>query len=138
MSQGLDLLTGKVRRRRYRYYAFAIITTIALALAGIVGYMIYGPTEQGWASVQSSLFLTFAMMLLFLVPTRDMRRAEAIIVVASKHGGTLKVDTVRQETGLPENKIVQLLDWMVKQGMAEKREQTNRWVFPELRRDRGE
>jgi len=78
------------------------------------------------------------MMLLFLVPTRDMRRAEAIIVIASEHGGTLKVDMVRQETGLPENKIVQLLDWMVKQGMAEKREQTNRWVFPELRRDRGE
>jgi MFS family permease len=138
MSQGLELLTGKVRRRRYRYYTFAIITTVALALAGIVGYMIYGATEQGWASIQSSLFLTFALLLLFLVPTRDMRRAEAIIILASEHGGTLKVDTIRQKLGLPEDKIVQLLGWMVKQKMAEKREQTDRWVFPEMRRGRAE
>ncbi|MFW9786220.1 MAG: hypothetical protein ACFFE2_01715 [Candidatus Thorarchaeota archaeon] len=138
MTQGLELLTGKVRRRRYRYYAFAIITTIALALAGIVGFVIYGASEQGWASIQSSLFLTFALLLLFLVPTRDMRRAEAIIIIASNHGGTLKVSTVRQETGLPEAKVEQLLDWMVKQKMAEKREQTNRWVFPELRRGKSE
>ncbi|MFX1482144.1 MAG: hypothetical protein ACFFCP_03040 [Promethearchaeota archaeon] len=134
MSQGLEILTKKVRRRRYRYYTFGAITVIALVLAGIVGYIIYGPTEEGWAGVQSSLFLSFAIMLLFLVPTRDMRRAEAIIILASEHGGTLQVDTVRQELGLPEDKIKQLLDWMVKQKMAEKREQTDRWVFPEMRR----
>lgn len=134
MSQRLDSLTRKVRRRRYRYYSFAIITIVALGLAGLVGYIVYGPTEPGWASVQSSLFLSFAILLLFLVPTRDMRRAEAIIVLASDHGGTLKVDFIQQKLGLPEDKIVQLLGWMIKQKMVEKREQTDRYVFPELRR----
>jgi MFS family permease len=138
MSQGLELLTGKVRRRRYRYYTFGIITIIALALAGITGFMIYGETEAGWASIQSSLFLSFAILLLFLVPTRDMRRVEAIIVLASEHGGTLKVETVRQELGLPEDKILALLGWMKKQKMVDQREQTDRWVFPELRRGRNE
>jgi MFS family permease len=138
MSQGLELLTGKIRRRRYRYYTFGAITIIALALAGITGYMIFGATDEGWTSVQSSLFLSFAILLLFLVPTRDMRRAEAIVVLASEHGGTLKVETVRQELGLPEDKILALLGWMKKQKMAEQREQTDRWVFPELRRGKDE
>jgi MFS family permease len=138
MSQGLELLTGKIRRRRYRYYTFGAITIIALALAGITGYMIFGATDEGWASVQSSLFLSFAILLLFLIPTRDMRRAEAIVILASEHGGTLKVETVRQELGLPVDKILALLGWMKKQKMAEQREQTDRWVFPELRRGKDE
>ncbi|MFW9811054.1 MAG: hypothetical protein ACFFF9_01215 [Candidatus Thorarchaeota archaeon] len=138
MSKGLELLTGKVRRRRYRYYTFGIITIIALALAGLTGYMIYGATEAGWSAIQSSLFLSFAILLLFLVPTRDMRRAEAIIILASEHGGTLQVETIQQELGLPKDKGTQLLDWMVKQKMAEKREQTKRYVFPEMRRGRDE
>ncbi|MFW9910324.1 MAG: hypothetical protein ACFFEF_17350 [Candidatus Thorarchaeota archaeon] len=136
MTQGLELLTRKVRRRRYRYYTFGTITIIALVLAGIVGFAVYGATEAGWAGIQSSAFLSFAILLLFLVPTRDMRRAEAIIVIASKHGGTLKVETVRQELGLPTDKVEQLLGWFVKQKMAEKREQTDRYVFPDLRRGR--
>lgn len=136
MSEGLELLTRKVRRRRYRYYAFGTITIIALVLAGIAGFVIYGATEAGWSGVQSSAFLSFALLLLFLVPTRDMRRAEAIIILASKHGGTLKVDEIQQELRLPKDKIVQLLGWMIKQKMVEKREQTNRYVFPELRRGR--
>lgn len=134
MSQGLELLTGKVRRRRYRYYVFGTITIIALVLAGIVGYVVYGATEAGWAGIQSSVFLSFAILLLFLIPTRDMRRVEAIIVIASRHGGTLKVETIREELGLPTDKIKQLLNWLVKQKMAEKREQTERYVFPDLRR----
>ncbi|MFW9910704.1 MAG: hypothetical protein ACFFEF_19285, partial [Candidatus Thorarchaeota archaeon] len=134
MSQGLELLTGKVRRRRYRYYTFGIITIIALSLAGITGFMIFGATEEGWAGIQSSVFLSFAILLLFLIPTRDMRRAEAIITLASEHGGTLKVETIQKELLLPKDKILALLGWMVKQKMAEKREQTDRWVFPELRR----
>ncbi|MFW9964443.1 MAG: hypothetical protein ACFFCX_12805 [Candidatus Sifarchaeia archaeon] len=136
MSQGLELLTSKVRRRRYRYYAFGTITIIALGLAGITGFVIFGATEEGWAGVQSSLFLSFAILLLFLIPTRDMRRIEAIIVLASEHGGSIKVDAIQKELLLPEDKILALLGWLTKQKMAEKREQTERWVFPELRRNR--
>ncbi|KXH76574.1 MAG: hypothetical protein AM326_02265 [Candidatus Thorarchaeota archaeon SMTZ-45] len=136
MSQGLELLTGKIRRRRRRYQIFAVITIVALVLAGITGFLIYGATEPGFSSVQSSLFLTFAILLLFLIPTRDMRRAEAIINLAAEHGGTLDVETVRKKLGLPDEKAEALLDWMIKQKMAEKREQTDRWVFPELRKGR--
>ncbi|MHA2140139.1 MAG: hypothetical protein ACXADC_05805 [Candidatus Thorarchaeota archaeon] len=136
MAQGLETLTGKIRRRKKRYQVFAVITVAALALAGFTGYLIYGPTEPGFNSIQSSLFLTFAILLLFLVPTRDMRRAEAIINLASEHGGSLQVETVRKRMGLPDEKAEALLDWMVKQKMAEKRERTDRWVFPELRRIR--
>ncbi|MFQ5833228.1 MAG: hypothetical protein ACE5H4_11030 [Candidatus Thorarchaeota archaeon] len=136
MSSGLERLAGKVRRRRRRYYIFAVITVVALVLAGIVGYMIYGASEAGFAAVQSSLFLTFAVLLLFLIPTRDMRRIESIIYLASKHGGTLKIETIRKELRLPDEKSKALLGWMEKQKMAEEREQTGRWVFPELRRSR--
>ncbi|MHA2302860.1 MAG: hypothetical protein ACXACD_18090 [Candidatus Thorarchaeota archaeon] len=136
MAQGLENLTGKIQRRKKRYQIYMLITVVALMLAGLTGYIIYGPTEPGFNSIQSSLFLTFAILLLFLVPTRDMRRAEAIINLASEHGGSLQAETVRKRLGLPDEKAVALLDWMVKQKMAEKREKTDRWVFPELRKSR--
>ncbi|MFX1368296.1 MAG: hypothetical protein ACFFAY_06850 [Promethearchaeota archaeon] len=136
MPEGLELLTGKIRRRRKRYQIFAVIIVIALVLTGLTGFLIYGATEPGFSSLQSSLFLTFAILLLFLIPTRDMRRAESIISLAAEHGGSLQVETVRKKLGLPDAKSVALLDWMVKQKMAEKREQTERWVFPELRKKR--
>ncbi|MFW9912111.1 MAG: hypothetical protein ACFFEU_06555 [Candidatus Thorarchaeota archaeon] len=134
MSQGLELLTGKIQRRRRRYQIFAVITIIALVLAGLTGFMIYGATEPGFSSLQSSLFLTFAILLLFLIPTRDMRRADAIIRLAAEQGGIMQVETARKKLGLPDEKAEALLDWMVKQKMAEKREQTDRYVFPELRK----
>ncbi|MFX0107431.1 MAG: hypothetical protein ACFE7R_04040 [Candidatus Hodarchaeota archaeon] len=136
MSQGLELLTGKIRRRRRRYQIFAVIIIFALVLTGITGFMIYGATEPGFSSLQSSLFLTFAILLLFLIPTRDMRRAESIIRLAAEHGGSLQVETVRKKLGLPDEKTLALLGWMEKQKMAEKREMTERWVFPELRKSR--
>ncbi len=136
MPEGLELLTGKIRRRRKRYQIFAVIIIIALILTGLTGFLIYGATEPGFSSLQSSLFLTFAILLLFLIPTRDMRRAESIIILAAELGGTIQVEVIRKRLGLPDQKSVALLDWMVKQRMAEKREQTDRWVFPELRKKR--
>ncbi|MFW9907961.1 MAG: hypothetical protein ACFFEF_05245 [Candidatus Thorarchaeota archaeon] len=134
MSEGKEQLVMKIKRRRQRYYIFGLIISSGLIIAGIMGYMLEGPTEMGYNSLQSSILLTFAILLLFLVPTRDLRRAEAIVIFASERGGTLRIEEVRQNLGLPDAKTLSLLGWMQKQKMVEKIETTNRWVFPLLRK----
>jgi hypothetical protein len=134
MQENLEKLVKKVKRRRLRFYVFAIIIIAGLVASGIVGYVIYGATEQGMMGFESSLFLSFAVLLLLLIPVKDMRRIEQIVVLASQHGGSLQLETIHQEMGLPEKKAISLLGWLEHQKIAEKREKTGRWVFPELRR----
>ncbi len=134
MNNKIDDPIKKVKRRRQRYFIFGGITSIGLMVAGIWGYLLFGPTEQGFNSLQSSILLTFAVLLLFLIPTRDMRRAENILILASESGGTLQIEDVRKKLGIPADKTTALLMWMQKHKMVEKKESTNRWVFPFYRK----
>ncbi|MFW9849635.1 MAG: hypothetical protein ACFFF4_10850 [Candidatus Thorarchaeota archaeon] len=134
MTDKAETLLKKIRRRRNMYYAFGIFVSIALMIAGYLGWILQEGTEAGFNSIQSSVLLTFAMLLLVLVPTRDLRRIEAIIYLAEQRGGTLKVEEIRKNIGLPDDKAVSLLVWMQKKKMVEKVETTNRWIFPELRK----
>lgn len=127
-------MTRKLRRRRLRFYALAAIIIIGMMASGVWIYAILGPTDEGVTSLASSFVLSFSALLVIVVPVRDLRRTEQIILLAGCYGGTIKVEEIRRETGLPEDKILTLLRWLEKQKMAEGKDQSRRWVFPGLRR----
>ncbi|UCE10450.1 MAG: hypothetical protein JSW61_00565 [Candidatus Thorarchaeota archaeon] len=138
MAEDVEKLTKKVKRRRQRLFFFAAIIVFGMMVSGVLTYLAYGPTEEGTTGMATSLVLSFSALLLILIPVRDTRRTEKIIHIAARHGGTVKIEEIRRETGLPEDKIRALLKWLENQKMVESREQASRWVFPELRRSRKE
>ncbi|MFX1416596.1 MAG: hypothetical protein ACFFC0_07270 [Promethearchaeota archaeon] len=134
MTAETEKLTRKLRRRRQRFYVLAAIIVTSLMVSGIWIYAILGPTDEAITGLVSSLVLSFSALLVIVVPIRDLRRTEQIILLAADRGGTIKMEEVRRETGLPKDKILTLLRWLEKQGMAESRDDSRRWVFPGLRR----
>ena len=134
MTAETEKLTRKLKRRRQRFYALAAIIIIGLMVSGIWIYAILGPTDEAITGLVSSLVLSFSALLVIVVPIRDLRRTEQIILLAASHGGTIKLEEIRRETGLPKGKILALLRWLEKQEMAEAKDQSQRWVFPGLRR----
>ncbi|UCH05037.1 MAG: hypothetical protein JSW05_02440 [Candidatus Thorarchaeota archaeon] len=134
MTAETEKLTRKLRRRRQRFYVLAAIIVTSLMVSGIWIYAILGPTDEAITGLVSSLVLSFSALLVIVVPIRDLRRTEQIILLAAVRGGTIKMEEVRRETGLPKDKILTLLRWLEKQGMAESRDDSRRWVFPGLRR----
>ncbi|MFW9944654.1 MAG: hypothetical protein ACFFB7_06620 [Candidatus Sifarchaeia archaeon] len=134
MTAETEKLTRKLRRRRQRFYVLAAIIVTSLMVSGIWIYAILGPTDEAITGLVSSLVLSFSALLVIVVPIRDLRRTEQIILLAAGRGGTIKMEEVCRETGLPKDKILTLLRWLEKQGMAESRDDSRRWVFPGLRR----
>ncbi len=134
MTAETEKLTRKLRRRRQRFYALAAIIVAGMMISGIWIYAILGPTDEAITGLASSLVLSFSALLVIVVPIRDLRRTEQIILLAARQGGTINVEEIRSETGLPQDKILTLLRWLEKQGMAEAKDQSRRWVFPGLRR----
>jgi hypothetical protein len=134
MTAETEKLTRKLRRRRQRFYALAAIIVAGMMISGIWIYAILGPTDEAITGLVSSLVLSFSALLVIVVPIRDLRRTEQIILLAARQGGTIKLKEIRRETGLPKDKILTLLRWLEKQEMAEAKDQSSRWVFPGLRR----
>ena len=134
MTAETEKLTRKLRRRRQRFYAFAALIVIGMMVSGIWILAILGPTDDAITGLVSSLVLSFSALLVIVVPIRDLRRTEQIILFAASQGGTLKLEEIRRETGLPKDKILTLLRWLEKQEMAEAKDDSRRWVFPGLRR----
>ncbi|MFX1603653.1 MAG: hypothetical protein ACFFCK_09225, partial [Promethearchaeota archaeon] len=118
MTAETEKLTRKLRRRRQRFYVLAAIIVTSLMVSGIWIYAILGPTDEAITGLVSSLVLSFSALLVIVVPIRDLRRTEQIILLAASRGGTIKMEEVRRETGLPKDKILTLLRWLEKQGMA--------------------
>ncbi len=134
MTAETEKLTRKLRRRRQRFYALAAVIIIGMMASGVWIYAILGPTDEGVTSIVSSLVLSFSALLVIVVPIRDLRRTEQIILIAARQGGTIKLEEIRRETGLPRDKILTLLKWLEKQEMAKSKDDSRRWVFPGLRR----
>ncbi|MFW9800308.1 MAG: hypothetical protein ACFFD9_07725 [Candidatus Thorarchaeota archaeon] len=134
MTVETEKLTRKLRRRRQRFYALAAVIIIGMMASGVWIYAILGPTDEGVTSIVSSLVLSFSALLVIVVPIRDLRRTEQIILIAARQGGTINLEEIRRETGLPRDKILTLLKWLEKQEMAKSKDDSRRWVFPGLRR----
>ncbi len=134
MIEPAHSLIARVRRRRRIYQLLEVVIVAGLLLSGLLGYLMFQGSEQALIGIESSITLSIAAVCIFVVPLRDLRRIEAVIDLASQHGGTLTTEDVQQSLHVPEEKALTLLRWLVKRGMAERKATTGRWVFPELRK----
>ncbi len=133
MNDPVTMISRRIKRRRYAYYLLEILIVAGLIASGLLGFLLYNH-DTAMAGLESSILLSIAIVCILIVPTRDLKRIESMVELASDHDGILTVEMVVNELNLPSQKVTVLINWLQKHHYIEKKAATNRWVFPEMRK----